>query len=1239
MASYNVNGLRTESKRRTIFNYLKSQKVHVVLLQETHSCSNDEKLWSNEWGNKIIYSHGTNLARGVAVLFQKHFPVEIESVRTDLKGRFIVLEVKVAALKFVLVNVYAPNEDNSDYFSNLFKVIEDRNNDSIMMAGDFNTTLDKDIDLYNNSGSNHVQKRLLLKEFMEAKGLVDVWRLHNPDSRIFTWRKPFSNDVIMSRLDYFLISQDIFLRVHKSEINMKFMSDHSRVTLSLDCSETKRGKGYWKFNNLLLKDKIFINEMKESILSFRFAVKNRDEIHPFIQWETLKTLVKEYTQKYSSAKARQKNLLIENFERRLLVLDKKLLEAETPELKVKYLTDIRKTQDFLLDEYELRVQAACFRSKAEYFLYGEKNSQYFFNLEKVRGNAKIISRLICDNGSIIDDPEQILREQKRFYEELYSLKEVGDWPYFNDSDVKLDQIDKEFMEMDYSDGELSNALMGMENSKTPGLDGLSADFYKCFWDYLKYLFGLVVRMALSEGLLHESARQGIISLLLKKFKDCNYLKNWRPLTLLNVDYKILSRAVALRLKDKTGHLIHEDQTGFLAGRDITHSLRTILDVIQVANRNSLDLILVSMDWQKCFDRISFTALDSALDYFNFGPKFRHTIQVLLRNSQCQVLNNGFMSQPFPVLSGVRQGANASPNLFILLAEVLSIQIRKNTNIKGVTLGDTERKLTQFADDMTLFLKFEKHTILTFEDTLTAFEEATSLKVNYDKTALYRVGSLANTCARIFTRKPFLWTNGPIKVLGIDIMNDTQSMHRCNLQDLLKSMQRRCELWKYRGISLMGKIVVVNSLCASLFVYRLSVLGFMSKDQIRYFNDNIRQFLWNGSRPKIALEKLHNPKEYGGLKLVDIRAKDRALKCQWVSVIRQNSSIANLAYLFLPAIGEGIWLCNLKKSDILVTVVDCFWRDVLIAWMEVYSVVPDNPTKIATQSIWFNSYIKVRNKVIFYPTAHEAGIRFLYNLWNESQQQFFTYPQLIQIYGVNSLTFLEYYGILSAIPRSWVAQLKETTQLVNTFIYPFENFDGKTTADTYNKIVACKNRLNPVKIKWQDKLSTPLFYDIYLDAFVQLYKLTPSTKIRDFQFRLLHRVIFTNHTLYRWGIVESPRCDFCEIESETIEHLFLTCTVTKRFWEMFQAWYECLTDTEIELPHDVIILCNSDSDFLNVLLIIAKQYIFNRKCLGKELNVYTFKERVADIIRIERFYAFRTKKFKNFVKKWHLYFAL
>lgn len=293
----------------------------------------------------------------------------------------------------------------------------------------------------------------------------------------------------MSRLDYMFVSQDLALKVDTIDIKTKYMLDHSRLEMKIDFSKHKAGKSYWKFNNKHLQDRKFLQEMNELILGFLYEVKNENLKNPDSQWIELKDKITAYAKLFSQQKAKEKSQFIEKMEMRILNLDQKLVQATTIEERNKIEKDIKNTENFLLNEHEEKVKAACFRSKAQYFLYGEKNSKYFFNLEKSRGSSKIISNLRGRDGVIIDNPKEILKEERLFYKKLYGEpKTLEKWPYKNETDKKLSEAEKQDFEKEITDLECSNSLMGMANNKSPGLDGLTAEFYKTFWIHLKSIW-------------------------------------------------------------------------------------------------------------------------------------------------------------------------------------------------------------------------------------------------------------------------------------------------------------------------------------------------------------------------------------------------------------------------------------------------------------------------------------------------------------------------------------------------------------------------------------------------------------------------------------------------------------------------------------------------------------------------------------------------------------------------------
>ena len=173
------------------------------------------------------------------------------------------------------------------------------------------------------------------------------------------------------------------------------------------------------------------------------------------------------------------------------------------------------------------------------------------------------------------------------------------------------------------------------------------------------------------GELSISQRKGIITLVPKEDGSLLDLSNWRPITLLNIDLKVASKAIAKRIEPTLPNLIHSDQTGFVKGRHLRENIRLISDVMEYTSIQNLPGILTSLDFRKAFDSIEWPFMMKTLDYFNFGNDIKHWIKIFYTNTENAVQNNGFITSWFQPSKGVRQGCPLSPYFLILSAEVLS----------------------------------------------------------------------------------------------------------------------------------------------------------------------------------------------------------------------------------------------------------------------------------------------------------------------------------------------------------------------------------------------------------------------------------------------------------------------------------------------------------------------------------------------------------------------------------------
>ena len=183
----------------------------------------------------------------------------------------------------------------------------------------------------------------------------------------------------------------------------------------------------------------------------------------------------------------------------------------------------------------------------------------------------------------------------------------------------------------------------MDHGKTPGSDGLPAEFYKTFWKELSSLLINALNFAYDTETLSITQRRGIIKLIPKKDSDPHFIENWRPLSLLNCDYKVAAKAIANRIKSVISKLINNDQTGFIKGRFIGENIRLVDNIINYASENNIPGLLLFIDFEKAFDSLEWSFIERTPQYFGFGPSLRKSIQTFYKKIESCILNNGWAS--------------------------------------------------------------------------------------------------------------------------------------------------------------------------------------------------------------------------------------------------------------------------------------------------------------------------------------------------------------------------------------------------------------------------------------------------------------------------------------------------------------------------------------------------------------------------------------------------------------------
>ena len=1200
--SANVRGLGNKEKRRAIFEFYR-KRADIICLQETHSTKDCEMIWRNEWGADVIYSHHTSESAGVCILLPRKKPYCFKKFRSDCEGRIIICEIQICETPIVICNIYAPNKDEPRFFVRVLEMLQEFAENKIII-GDFNMVMDVKLDR-KDSDLNHKNSLEILKNANDEFLLTDVWRDRNPLKKRFSWFKPGARGTIASRIDFALMEQGVANKVSNVTYTTGILSDHSAYYVAFDFISESRGAGYWKFNTSHLKIPEFVQTMTEKIQhsingSLGQDIKTR--------WEILKKDFVKYAKQFARNRASENQLIIAQLSEKVVEMEDRLSEQENQD---DYLSQLlQNTKEELHDLTYQNIRGVMFRTKSQWHNYAEKSSAYFYNLEKSKYNAKTCHALFDSKGNIVKSTKSILELQKQFYGELFDSDRNVHFDLKNPTEIKVPEHIRLWQNQPITYEEVSKAISQMSNQKTPGVDGIPVEFYKFFWKEIKDIFMELVADISSNGHMHKSAMMGIINLIPKANRDTRVLANLRPITLLCADFKIFEKIIANRMIPAMEHIIAEDQRGFMQNRRISVNIRKILDLIQKADEEDLEAFILSVDFMKCFDKIEIPAIQGALEYFGFGQEITKWLNITYTGFQAKIQNNGYFSQPISIKRGVHQGGPASSFYFLICAEILAIQLRQSRDlghIKGIPVNDIINLLGQYADDADLYLLNDQNSLHTVFNIITEFGKHTGFTINYDKTTIYRIGALKHSMAKLYTQQQIAWTNEPINILGVVVTNQKEDLAKLNYEPLVVKTKNILNSWTKRGLSLIGKVNVINTLIGSLFVHKMMVLPSISDKVVNDIEKCMINFLWGKSKPKIPIRVLQKSKKCGGLKLVNLRKRDNALKTTWIKILETESSMRNIAYSnLIPEMQEMIWDCNLNSTDIKQMFDKrLFWVQVLMAWSLInYS------TKQCNQIIWLNSDIRIGGKPVIWKKALAKGLIWISQLFANGTMDI---PSLMRKYN---LTWLECHSLRAAISQEQQNFAENEHQSTYQWALSANNLSSRV----YEIMCYDNSNASVKRDKWQEDLNKTIEISEFHHYFADIHYVTNVPKFRSFQYRLLHRAIITNVHLFYYGIVENKQCTFCQDEQETYLHLFIYCKKVKDLWLKVEELMDTFSDEQIDFKEDKIIcnkLVDNPNNIKNFICLIVKHYVYQKRCLKQPLVYNELKAKIYEIKAMEK----------------------
>ena len=312
-----------------------------------------------------------------------------------------------------------------------------------------------------------------------------------------------------------------------------------------------------------------------------------------------------------------------------------------------------------------------------------------------------------------------------------------------------------------------DALCSMKNNKSPENNSITKEFLEYFWGKLGTFLVSTLSNPFEKGELSASQNQAIITLIEKKDKDKHLIKNWRPISLINVDIKVASKALANRLKAVIHNLISVDQTAYVEGRFIGESIRVINGLIEHIDKEDEEGILFSTDIEKAFNSVDHNFLFVTLKRYGFGTEFVNFIKTLLFDAKSCIINNGYTTDSFKLEQRTKQGDPLSAYLLILVFEVLLIQVTEVIDIKGFTVNDVKLKLSCYVNDGYFMVKTVDSikNILRYFDIYSLYSLYSGLKVNLEKCEACLLGKAKFRDNKPIACKLTVINNGSIRILG------------------------------------------------------------------------------------------------------------------------------------------------------------------------------------------------------------------------------------------------------------------------------------------------------------------------------------------------------------------------------------------------------------------------------------------------------------------------------------------
>lgn len=402
------------------------------------------------------------------------------------------------------------------------------------------------------------------------------------------------------------------------------------------------------------------------------------------------------------------------------------------------------------------------------------------------------------------------------------------------------------------------------------MDGFTSEWYKEMQDQLIPTLVRAFNCVLKEKIIPPSWRDAIISVIPKEGKDKLDCGNYRPVSVLNIDYKLFTAIFSQRLEKILPDIIHQDQTGFIKHRMTQDNIRKTFHILNHVEQNKIETAMLSLDAEKAFDSVRWSFLYKVLHKFGFHQSLIDVIAALYEKPSAKIKMNGDLSESFILERGTRQGCCISPLLFALFIEPLSQWIRQRPDITGVAMASGEQKLSLFADDLMLTITNPTKTIPILMEMIAEYGSLSGYKININKTQVLTLNYVPPNKIKSLYR--WNWEADSIKYLGVFLTKEFSRTFDANYGPLTSRLKIDIQRWNvipFFNLHSRVESVRMNILPRLLYLFQcLPIL--IPEKQFTEWDRLISQYIWQGKKARIRYRTLQLKKEKGGLGLPNLQ---------------------------------------------------------------------------------------------------------------------------------------------------------------------------------------------------------------------------------------------------------------------------------------------------------------------------------------------------------------------------------